>query len=87
MKENVVPGNNVTHGVVVPGSSGAPGILQDEEVHSQLHQVLLYRFSGHAAVHGVDQLGSLPVRNTMQHRYNAYGGLQPHFMQSYSSQI
>lgn len=62
-----------TGGVVIPGSPGAPGVLQDKEVHSQLHQISLYGFSRHAAVHGVDQLGSLPARNPTQ-RYNAQGG-------------
>ena len=46
---------------MVPRPPGAPGVLQDKEVHSQLHQVSLHGFSGHAAVHGVDQLGSLSV--------------------------
>ena len=50
----------------VPGSPGAPRILQDEEVHAELHQVPLYGFSRHAAVHGVDQLGSLSAGKTIR---------------------
>lgn len=60
-----------TGGVGVPGSPGAPGILQDEEVHSQLYQVPLHRLSRHSAVHGVDLLGSLSVSDTAQHGYGA----------------
>lgn len=71
------------HCGTVPGSSGAPGVLQDEEVHSQLHQIPLHCFSRHAAVHGVDQFGSLPARNTAPQRNNAQNGkqLQSHFIQ------
>lgn len=68
----------------LPGPSGAPRILQDEEVHSELHQVPLNSFSRHAAVHGVDQLGSLPARKQCDvwwYCYNTHSGgqLESHF--------
>ncbi|KAA8591906.1 hypothetical protein FQN60_017280 [Etheostoma spectabile] len=47
------------------------GVLQDEVVHSQLHQVPPHRLASHAAVHGVDQLGPLPAWNAIQRRYKS----------------
>lgn len=48
-------------GSEVPCSPGAPRVLQDKEVHPELHQVPLHRLPRHAAVHGVHQLRSLPI--------------------------